>query len=125
MIQPAQVALVKDLLLNAARNQQNVSYPALSSLFPANTSMTDKMDTLEEASKQLADPSIAIYSAVMAKATGVPGSGFFDLINNMKSHVVASVANHNHHQNLTLAEQKEITEQERACVYAHVLVHHP
>ena len=93
MIIVTQLSNVAELLLDAANSRSTVSFNRFHDLFDASISNNDKYDTLEAASRALCPSSFAIYSAVMAKTgNGCPGSGFYDIFNNLRRDEFAAVA---------------------------------
>tara|TARA_R110001606_G_C15237236_1_gene635816 strand:+ start:296 stop:682 length:387 start_codon:yes stop_codon:yes gene_type:complete len=79
------VAEIKSVLTRAAKSRSIVRYPKIYSLFEDDENKTIIWATFEQACREIADPSEAIYGVLMRiKSTELPQDGFFDLFKNMR-----------------------------------------
>ena len=124
MVIVEKLSAVASVLLEAAKAEGVLSFQGFHALFDADVEGCNKYDTLEAASRALAPSAQAIYSAVLAKKnTGFPGSGFYDIFNNVHHDEFFNVAGHNDIYNLTDEDRRHIAEIERSRVYEHARRH--
>jgi len=124
MIIVEKISNVAQLLVGAAKARKGVGFRALHALFDSDASNNDVYDTLEAASRALCSSPLAIYSAVMAKsADGCPGSGFYDIFNNLRRDEFKAITGHNDLHQLTETDRKAIANIERDRVYQHAEKH--
>lgn len=124
MVIAEKLSSVALLLLNAARSRGTVGFRDLHALFAGNAHKNDVYDTLEAASRALSPSSVAIYSAVMAKnSDGCPGSGFYDIFNNLHRDEFKVITGHNDLHQLDEENRKAIVAVERDRVYRNVEEH--
>jgi hypothetical protein len=124
MVVVEKISDVAQLLVDAAHQKDVVGFRSLHSLFDEETHENDVYDTLEAASRALCPSSLVIYGAVMAKkADGCPGSGFYDIINNLRREEFREVTGHNDVHRLTKENRQDIAEIERDRVYRHAEAH--
>lgn len=106
----------------AAASNSTVSMVDFHNLFDKSVSDRDRYDTLEAASRALCNPTIAIYSALLAKSqTNCPGNGFYEAFRNIRPNEFRQFANQTLVQDLELHMQLPIVHEERNRVYQHAL----
>ncbi|WP_157769427.1 hypothetical protein [Xanthomonas campestris] len=120
MIITEKISSVAKLLLEAAQSKSTVGFRKLHEIFDEGTRNNDVYDTLEAASRALCDTRTAIYSAVLAKnSDGCPGSGFYDIFDNICGKDFFEIAGHNDIHKLTDGDRVAVAEVERDRVYQH------
>jgi hypothetical protein len=120
MVIVEKISNVAQLLLNAASSGGTVGFRNLHALFDEGAHKNDVYDTLEAASRALCHSSVAIYSAVMAKnSDGCPGSGFYDIFNNLRRDEFKTITGHNDLHQLTDEDRTAVVAAERDRVYQH------
>lgn len=120
MIVVEKISLVAVKLLNAVKNETTLDFASFHEVFEPGTTDRDKYDTLESASRALCSLSQANYSAVLAKREdGCPGSGFYDIYNNLRHQEFHDEVGHNSIHDLTTEEKQRLVRLERNRVYQH------
>lgn len=107
------LTVVEQLIRSAVRNNHLLSYKAV--LIACDTaSMTDAMDTYEQAGNNIAPPREAIFGALLANKTGLPGSGFFNTYGIVRPAQLALLApGHTNEMHLSPAQMHTIADDER------------
>lgn len=124
MIIVEKISSVALLLLNAASSRGTVGFRNLHALFDEDAHNNDVYDTLEAASRALCPSPVAIYSALMAKnSNGCPGSGFYDIFNNLRREEFRTITGHNDLHQLTDENRIAVVAAERDRVYQHAEEH--
>lgn len=124
MVIVEKISAVAELLLKAAKAGDVLMFKDFHAVFDIGTKDEDKYDTLEAASRALAPTGVAIYSAVLAKKdTNCPGSGFYDIFNNVHRNEFFEVTGHNDIHELTDEDRRNIAAIERPRVYEHAHKH--
>lgn len=107
-------------LLNAAENEMTLDFLAFHSVFEQNATARDKYDTLDAAARALCALGTANYSAVLAKKNDAcPGSGFYEIYNNLRHQEFHDEVGHNSVHDLTTEEKQRLVCIERERVYQH------
>lgn len=111
------------LLLKAAKSKITIPYTRLyRGVFGDGTSFQVMNATLEAASKSLALPKDAIYSAFMAKKpNNCPGSGFYDIFRIHRAGEYRAIAGAKQASELSDSEEIRIAELERERVHEHAM----
>lgn len=107
-----------DLLRNRARQRGTISYPELHKCY-GDDRKHQLYWTLEEAAERLARREICIYDALMRSKSGLPLIGFFEVYKNSRSAEYRAMVGHTDEQDLTLEQQRLLTEHMRELVYRH------
>jgi len=104
---------VEQLIRAAVRNNRLLSYKAVLSACDT-ASMTDAMDTYEQAGSNIAPTQEAIFGALLASKTGLPGSGFFNTYCIVRPAQLALLApGHTNEMHLSPAQMQAIADDER------------
>lgn len=116
------VVAIKSVLARAAKNRGIVRYPAIYALFAQDEDKNVVWETFEQASREIASPSEAIYGVlVRAKGTELPANGFFELFKNMRSEKYKEITgSYGAPSSLLDSDKKaEIVKIESEAVYEH------
>ena len=119
MILLHKVPPVSALLKATAKSGGTASFQKLHALFNKGEADKNVYDTLEKAALELADFGTAIYSVVLAKRDGLPGSGFFSLYRIHRNDEFQLIAGSSIEQVLSPVQMTEMVMLERKRVYAH------
>lgn len=118
------VSAVMSALQTAGREQKTLSFGSLYALFEADSQWNDVYDTLECASRGLADLQDAIPSVLVVKSGGLPGVGFFEVFRNQRRKEYEDIAGADTPvPMLTQTQREQMAAIERARVYAYAVAH--
>lgn len=124
MVIEDRVSAVMSALQTAGREEKTLSFGSLYALFEADSQWNNVYDTLECASRGLADLKDAIPSVLVVKSGGLPGIGFFEVFRNQRREEYEAIAGADTPvPRLTQNQRERMAASERARVYAYATTH--